>query len=223
MTLTLDQLLERNTQAHRKSPLMLNSLRVELQIIEPEFTVDIIYHAQRPDLVHVNVQMESQIVFIESYNGEFAWQKLGDQVAEISSVEGTGALRRGAVGNLYLLADYPSLERQLTLLSPTEIENTSFYTVQVTHPDGHEEYKYIHPETFFVTRERDQRALHPDMDPTIRLTENRKFDFQEVDGLMWSFRSEKVDLGTNEVIQSTQIKKIALNSVIDPSILQMHG
>ena len=98
LDLNLDQILERNAKAVRKTGQRLDSLRVDLRLVEAEMDLFIVYHARRPDLAHVEVQAAGEIVFREAYTGKSAWQQQGDEQPAGTSPEGTAALRRGAIG-----------------------------------------------------------------------------------------------------------------------------
>ena len=110
---------------------------------------------------------------------------------------------------------------RLTLLERTEIDGVVYYTVQVTYDDGFEEYHYIDPQSFLVTRQRDIRALHPDMDSTQRWIESRSSDFRPVDGIVRSFVSTDWDLRTGERLQTVEVRSVKLNPSLDHEIFRM--
>ena len=120
-----------------------------------------------------------------------------------------------------MLADFPQFGYSLELLEPAQLEDGPYYTLKITSATGPSEYHYLDPETFLATRQRDIRALHPDIDPTTRWTEDRRSDFREVDGMVWSFRSDKRDLNTDEIIQTTQLERVAINPAIKADFFEM--
>jgi hypothetical protein len=169
-------------------------------------------------MARVDVVIGGEHVFTEAVSEAGAWQQFGADPPERASPEGTDTLRRGAIGNLYGLHEFPDIGYQLRLLEPLLIEGTSYYSVEVTAPDGHTEVRYIDPETHLVTRKRDVRAIHPDIDPTQLRTENTYLDFRTVDGILRPFRFLNRDLENGELLQETEIKSVELNPAIDRAI-----
>ncbi len=220
----LDRLLELHTEARggQEAFESVTSLRVELHLLEPEFEADLVYQAMRPHMARVDVTIGGQLVFTEAINDSGAWQQAGrDHTPVPSSPEGTAALHRGAIGNLYGLHELPGLGYRLRLLDPADIEGTLYHTVEVTAPDGHAEYHYIDPESYLVTRQRKMHAIHPDMDPTERWIETRSSDFRTIDGVVRSFRSVDWDLNTGEQVQVIEIRRVELNPSLDVSIFAL--
>lgn len=219
--LTLTQLLDKNRQAIRPNDTALNSVAINLHLKEPEFAVDILYQAMRPHRCRVDVQVEGKTVFVEAYSGEFAWQISGDQPPVVASAAGSDALLRGAIGNLYALADFPDFGCQLEMEDQCLIAETLCYPVKVTFRGGHVVYYYIDAQSFLITLKREDHALHPDIDSTVQSTETRYFDFREVDGFKWAFHSEKKELQTGNIIQEDFLHHVAINPTLKPEIFQM--
>jgi hypothetical protein len=198
------------------------SIRVKLHISEPGFEAELLYRAARPEMARVDVLIERQVVFIEGFDGTVAWQQPGpDAPPTIASADGTAALRRGALGNLYALHELQALGHELQLLERTDIDGIRYYAVKVTFDDGEVEHQYMDPESFLVIRERQVHALHPDIDSSERWIESRSSDFRAIDGIVRSFRSADWDLRTGERLQSVEISTIDLNPDLDPAIFAM--
>jgi hypothetical protein len=113
------------------------------------------------------------------------------------------------------------LGHRLELLDRFEIDGVLYYPVKVTFDDGHDKHYYIDPESFLVTRQRNIHALHPDLDSTEIRTESRNSDFRTVGGIVRSFFSTEWNLDTGERLQSTELKRVDVNPVLDPSIFEM--
>ena len=219
--LTLTQLLDKNRQATRPDDTPLNSIAIKLHLKEPEFAVDILYQAMRPNICRVDVQMEGKTVFVEAYSGEFAWQIPGNQAPVVASAEGTDALLRGAIGNLYALSDFSDFGYQLEMGDQCLIEEALYYPVKVTFDGGHVVHYYMDAQSFLITLKREEHALHPDIDATVQSTETRYFDFRDVDGFKWAFRSEKKDLQTGNIIQEDFLRDVVINPSLKAEIFQM--
>ena len=99
-----------------------------------------------------------------------------------------------------------------------KVDDVEYYVLRITLADGYETSLFVDPQSWRVTRHRDFRALHPDVDPTPTTIEGRKSDFRQVDGVWFAFASEDVDLKTGKVLESTRIKEIKINPAIDPVI-----
>ena len=84
--------------------------------------------------------------------------------------------------------------------------------------DGDETSLYVDPETWRITRRRDVRALHPDVDPQPTTIESRKSDWRQVDGVWFAFGGEDIDVKTGEVIEITKVKEIKVNPTLDPAL-----
>jgi hypothetical protein len=223
-SIDLERLLELHTEARggREALESVTSLRVELHLVEPEFEADLVYQAMRPHMARVDVTIGGRLVFTEAINDSGAWQQAGgDQAPSPSSPEGTAALRRGAIGNLYGMHELQGLGYRLGLLELTDIEGTLYLPVEVTSPDGHKEVHYIDPVSYLVTRQRDVHAIHPDLDPTERWIESRSSDFRTIDGIVRSFQSADWDLNTGERVQVIELMRVEVNPSLDVSIFSM--
>ena len=217
---TLERLLDLNADARGGKPALegVDSVRVELHLVEPEFEAELVYVAMRPDMARVDVKIGGEHVFTEAVNAEGAWQRSGSDPVERTGAAGTAALRRGAVGNLYGLHEFPGLGYELRLVEPLEVDGTRYHAIEITSPDGRAEVQYLDPESHLVTRKRDVRAIHPDLDPTERRVENTFLDFREVDGILRPFRILNHDLDDGERLQETTVRSVTLNAAVDPAV-----
>ena len=221
--LDLERILDRHAEARGGAQLIedVRTLEVELEIAEPDFEATLVYRAMRPDRARVDVMVDGELVFTEAYDGNRAWQLSAGQAAPVeASPEGTGALRRGAMKNLYGLHELPGLGHRLDLLDPVEIDGVAHHPVRVAWKDGFESVVYLDADTLLITRERSESALHPDADPTRTRRESRHSDFREVGGLRWPFRSGEWDLDTGDRLQRTEIERLIVNPDLDPAIFE---
>jgi hypothetical protein len=71
-----------------------------------------------------------------------------------------------------------------------------------------------------ITRRRDIRPLHVDIDPTPTTIEQRSWDFREISGVRFAFAGSETDLKTGKVLETSQIKSIKVNPIIDASFFE---
>ena len=132
----------------------------------------------------------------------------------------SAALRRGIEfpGKLYGLHELAGRGHKLELAGRENIDGIDYYAIRATMDDGFKATFYIDPNTWLITRRRDVRPLHIDIDATPTTIEHRSSDFRKVDGVMYAFHSEEVDLQTGKVLETTTVKEIRVNPPIDEKI-----
>jgi len=220
-SLTLDDVVARNAGAMggKETIESLRSVEISLHIKDPTFEVDGIYHAARPGKMRIDIMADGKRVYMERFDGERGWQWNGNEEKEEGAVP-TAALRHGVElpGNLFGLHEMQKRGHRLELAGRETIDGVNYHVLHVTFNDGYETSLYLDPQNWRITRRREVRALHPDVDPTPTTIETRYFDFRQVDGLWFAFASENVDLKTGKTIESTQINEIKVNPRIDPAI-----
>jgi hypothetical protein len=196
------------------------SVEISLTITEPKFTVDAIYRADRKIRMRIDILSEGKRVFTEAFDGKNGWQMGEDGKPKDASVEGSTALRNGILlpGKLFGLHELPALGQKLSYEGRESIDNISYQVLKVTLDSGFQKYLYVHPDTGRIERTREYRALHVDMDPTKQIMESRSSDFRIVNGVLFAFHSEERDLEKQQVLQTTVIKEIKVNPVLDEAL-----
>lgn len=190
----------------------LDNIRLSVNVVEPDFTVEGAYRATRDRLMRVDIYMEGTNVFSEGVDEEGAWQQAGEGSEPFAiEAEPAAILQRGADMNLRGLYDLAGRGHAARLDGREEIDGTNYYRLHVAFADGFERYYFINPESWMVERFRETSALHPDLDDEQRPAETVHSDFEEHCGVLQSMRSRKVDLETGEEIQSTRTTQFACN------------
>jgi hypothetical protein len=69
-----------------------------------------------------------------------------------------------------------------------------------------------------VTRRRDVRPLHVDVNPTATTIEQVSFDFRNVNGVKFPFATTESDLKTGKLLESTTTKSIKVNPTLLPTL-----
>ena len=197
------------------------SIEVSLHIKDPGFEVDGIYQAARPGRMRIDIMSGGKCVYMERFDGEKGWQWSGKEEKEEGATP-TGALRHGVElpGNLFGLHEMQKRGHRLELAGREKIDDVDYYVLHVTFADGYETSLYVDPQSWRITRRREVRALHPDVDPTKTTIESRKSDWRQIDGLWYAFAGEDVDLSTGKVLETSTITEIKVNPAIDPVIFR---
>lgn len=221
---SLENVLRLNTAAlgGKEAIEKIRSVEIKLTIQEPKFTVDAVYVADRKIRMRIDVYSGGKRVFTEAFDGKKAWQMGEDGVAKDASPEGTAALRAGVFmpGKFFGLYELPGHGHHLTYQGRQEIEKISYHVLKLTLDHGKETFLYIHPDSGLVERKRDVKALHPDVDATIKDIESVESDFRKVGGTVRSFKSTERDLKTGEIIQTATIKEIKINPDLKDSLFK---
>lgn len=221
--LSLDDVIARNAYATggRAAIEAVKTIAVDLHIVDPGFEVDGTYQAARPNQMRIDVKANGKAVYVEAFDGKRAWQWKGEGTTTVEeSPAASAALRRGIEfpGKLYGLHELAGRGHKLELAGRENIDGIDYYAIRATMDDGFKATFYIDPNTWLITRRRDVRPLHIDIDATPTTIEHRSSDFRKVDGVMYAFHSEEVDLQTGKVLETTTVKEIRLNPPIDEKI-----
>jgi hypothetical protein len=221
--LTIDDVIDRNTKAHggRAAIEAIQSIEVDLHISDPGFEVDGAYYAARPGKMRIDASVAGKHAFTEAFDGQHGWEWDGKE-SKPASAKGAATLEHGVElpGKLFGLHELKQRGHQVELIGREKIEGVNYYSLRVTLSDGYRTTLYVDPNTWLITRRRDFRPLHVDIDPTPTIIEQRSTDFRAVSGVQFAFASSETDLKTGKVLETAQIKSIKINPPIDPSLFQ---
>ncbi len=222
--LTLDQLIEQNVHAMdgRAAIEAVQSIRFHLHVVDPGFVVEGVYYAARPGRMRIDVNARGKHVCTEAFNGSRGWQWKGQGDPVDESETATGALRHGLElpGKLFGLHELRQRGNKLELMGRETGGSTNYYVLRLTFGDGVNTTLYIDPGTWLITRRREVRALHPDIDPTPTTIETTLTDFRKVGNLRFSFASTDTDLNTGKVLEQSTTREITLNPPIPPELFE---
>jgi hypothetical protein len=222
-SLTVDQVIEQNTKAMggRAAIEAVKSIEVELHIVDPDFEVDGRYRAARPGRMRIDVLAHGKHVYTEAFDGDRGWQWKGKGVAiEEESAEATAALRHGVElpGKLVGLHELRQRGHRVDLAGRERIDGIDYYALRITMNDGSATTLYVDARNWLITRRRDVRPLHVDIDPTPTTIESRFSDFRKVGGVLFAFASTDTDLATRDVLETTTVRSIKVNLQFDATI-----
>ena len=220
---TIDELIKRNTEAMggRVAIEAIQSIEVNLHISDPGSEVDGIYYAARPGKMRIDVSVQGRHVFTEAFDGQRGWEWNGKE-SKAATPLASAALQHGVElpGHLFGLHELRQRGHKVELIGREKIDGIDFFSVKLTLRDGYTTTLYIDPESWLITRRRDFRPLHPDIDPTPTTIEQRSSDFQRVGGVSFAFAGSETDVKTGKVLETSQIKSIKINPTIDPTFFE---
>jgi hypothetical protein len=223
-SLTTDDVIERNVEAMggRAALEAVHTIEIDLHIKDPGFEVDGIYRAARPGRMRIDVKAEGKHVFTEAFDGQNGWQWNGKGDAEPASPKASSSLRHGIElpGKLCGLHELKQRGHRLELAGRERVDGVDYYVLRLTLSDGYSTSLYVDPKSWLITRRRDVRPLHVDVDPTPTTIEQRSSDFREVSGVQFAFASTEIDLKTGTELESAKINSVKVNASIDGAIFE---
>jgi hypothetical protein len=221
---TLDEVIARNTAAAggRSAIEGIQSIEILLHITDPGFEVDATYRAMRPGWMRIDVMAGGEHVYTEAFDGNRGWQWKGKGDVVPEGPEATAALRHGVElpGKLFGLHELRERGHQLTLAARELISGTNYYVLQTKLSDGYTTSLYIDPNSWLVTRRRDVRPLHVDVDPRPTTIETVFSDFRRIGGVQFPFVSADTDLQTGKVLEKVRVNRMTLNPAFVTSLFQ---
>jgi hypothetical protein len=221
-SLSLDEIIERNTDAigGRAAIEAVQSIQIELHIKDPSFEVDGTYYATRPGKMRIDVSAEGKHVFTEAFDGQSGWQWEGKGEQKPATEKATAALRHGVElpGKLFGLHELKARGHRMKSIGREQIDGVNYYALQLILNDGYAVSLYVDPDTWLVTRRRDVRPLHVDMDPTPTTIEQVSSDFRDVNGVKFPFGTIEIDLKTGKLLESTITKSVKINPSLPPTL-----
>ena len=226
--LTIDDVIDRNINAvgGRDAIEAVQSIQVDLHISDPGFEADGIYYGARPGRMRIDVSVAGKHVFTEAFDGQRGWEWNGKE-SKTASPKATAALQHGIElpGKVFGLYELKQRGHQLELAGSEpdgrqKIEGTNYYAIAVTLKDGYRTTLYVDPTTWLITRRRDVRPLHVDIDPTPTTIEQKSWDFREVERVLFAFAGSETDMKTGKLLESSLIRSIKINPPIDPGFFE---
>jgi hypothetical protein len=222
--LTVDELIDRNSQAigGRAAIEAIHSIRFDLHIADPDFEVDGMYLAARSGSMRIDITANGKHVYTEALHGSRGWQWKGKGAPVDESATATAALRHGVElpGHLFGLHELRTRGHRLEFAGREKVNGTNFYLLRVVLSDGYRTTLYLNPDSWLVTRRRDVRPLHPDINPTPTTIENEVSDFRRVGGLLYPFASIDRDLATGKILERTTVRSMTLNPAFDEGVFE---
>jgi hypothetical protein len=221
-SVSLDEIIERNTDSMggRAAVEAIQSIQIDLHIKDPSFEVDGTYYAARPGKMRIDVSAEGKHVFTEAFDGQSGWQWEGKGEQKPATEKATAALKHGVElpGKLFGLHEIKARGHRMKSIGREQIDGVNYYALQLILNDGYAVSLYVDPDTWLVTRRRDVRPLHVDVDPTPTTIEQVSSDFRDVNGVKFPFATTETDLNTGKLLESTTTKSVKINPTLPSSL-----
>jgi hypothetical protein len=170
--------------------------------------------------MRIDVSAEGKHVFTEAFDGLSGWQWEGKGEQKPATEKATAALRHGVElpGKLFGLHELKARGHKIKLIGRELIDGVSYYALQLILNDGYTISLYVDPNSWLVTRRRDVRPLHIDIDPTPTTIEQVSSDFRDVNGVKFPFATTETDLNTGQLLESTVMKSVKINPTLPPAL-----
>jgi hypothetical protein len=220
---TIDEVIERHTKAMggRAAIEAIQSIEFNLHITDPKFEVDGTYFAARPGKMRIDVNAGGDHVFTEAFDGQKGWEGKGTS-QKPATEKATAALRHGVElpGKLFGLHELKARGHRIELAEPESVDGIQYFVLRLTLSDGYSATLYVDPNSWLITRRRDVRPLHVDVDPTPTTIEQRSSDFRTISGVQFAFASSETDLQSGKVLETTVVRSVKINPSLVPSIFE---
>ena len=222
---TVDEVIERHTKAMggRAAIEAIQSIEIDLHIADPKFEVDGTYFAAWPGKMRIDVNAGGERVFTEAFDGQKGWQWESKGAAQKAATEkATAALRHGIElpGKLFGLHELKRRGHRIELAGRENIDGIQYYVLRLTLSDGYLMTLFVDPKNWLITRRRDVRPLHVDVDPTPTTIEQRSSDFRTIGGVQFAFASSETDLQSGKVLETTAVRSVKINPALAPTIFE---
>jgi hypothetical protein len=210
---TLGEVIKRNMKARGGGAVLdrMRSVLIDIELQEGGQQLNGHYAASTAGPVRIDIYAGGKNVYAEGIDGKGYWMWTGEGGAKPGSEGGRIALVNGAENHLVGWHRFVSRGHAMTLMPLQLIDGVAYPVVRVRYSTGQTSYFYVDPVSWQAVRRRDERAYHPDADPTKKRVETRFFDFTAVDGVVESHRSTDVDLATGKTLATNRVLSRRVN------------
>ena len=199
----------------------IESLEIGLAMQEHGKTLDADYKVTRDGRMRIDILQDGRRVYTEAYDGHRGWDQGQDGSAPVVDPHGD-ALWHGTQfpGQIFTLSDMRANGHTLEYTGREILDGVDYYVLKLTLSDGFVTYRYVNPSTWLIDRGRDFRAFHPGIDPHQTWVETHWSDYRPVQGLLYSFASENMDLNTGKQLALQKLTSLKINPKFDPAVFQ---
>ena len=121
-------------------------------------------------------------------------------------------------GKLFGLHELRLRGHKMKSIGREQIDTIKYHVLQLILKDGYSVSLYVDPNSWLVTRRRDVRPLHVDVDPRPTTIEQVSSDFHDVNGVKFPFATAETDLNTGRLLESTIMKSVKINPSLPPTL-----
>lgn len=212
---TLETVVARHVAARGGAAALdrLKRCRIKLDIIEGGQTIQGVYSADIDGLVRIDIYAGGDLVYREGVDRAGVWLwPAGEAAPRASVAEGAGpALLHGIESNIVGLNRFAQRGHRLRLMPGALVDGVDYRVVEAVFATGHTSYFYLDPSNWLITRKRDERAYHPDVDTTKKRVESRHSDFRAVESVVSADRNEDFDLADGKLLSVNQVTERVWN------------
>ena len=215
---SVGDLIEQNTDALGGQS-ALDSVQTMVKrslIVEGDYRDIAVFATDRNGRMRVDIFADRERVFAESYDGEDAYQWNPKDGQSAASERGTIALSHTPQlpNHIFRLKDVEANGHSLVIVGQESIEGTDYAVLKLTLADGFENFLWFDTNSGFVTRVRNQRALHVDIDDEEKVIESRISDFRRVGPIVHPHKVIETDLQTGETLVDITLLAVELNPML---------
>jgi tetratricopeptide (TPR) repeat protein len=153
--------------------------------------------------------------FAEGYDGS-AWEYYADPGVVLRTVGAASAAGRHGARFDNVLIDYRAHGATVNLLGTAGIGGRPAYRLLVTLQDGFRHETFIDQQTSLVSAERRAAPIHAFGEKVT--SETRFSDYRSIEGVLFSFRSEEVQIDNGKVLSTFTTKSIDANRNFDVAV-----
>ena len=212
---SIEEIVDRNTKAlgGKEALDRVNTMVKRSRIVEGEYRDIAVFATDRKGRMRVDIFADGQRVFAESYDGKSAYQWSPKDGQSAASERGTVALSHTPQlpNHIFRLKDVAANGHTLELLEDESVDGTNYSVLKLTLSDGFENYLWVDSESGFVSRVRNTRALHVDINDEEKVIESRISDFRRVGDIMHPHSVVEVDLKTGETLVDVTLLSMEVN------------
>jgi hypothetical protein len=222
----IGEVIARNVDARggRGALARIQQIAIELDLTERGQTVHGLYKADRRGLVRVDIYAGGVLVYSEGIDSAGVWNWPASEPAprESAATGAANALAHGADFHLYGLHGLAERGHTLTLMPADTVAGIPYHVIRVRFNTGHVSYFYVDSGTALVTRRRDERAYHPDVDSTKQRIESRFSEFAESGGALFADRTDDIDLASGAQLSTAQVRRREVNPGISTLVFSRY-
>ncbi len=170
------------------------------------------YRATRDGRMRIDVFVDGRQVFSEGIDRNGAWEQRGPTAAPtVVGDAARNALAHGVAYRFDGLWFAREQGRHVTLVGTERVEGIDYHVMKLAFADGFETYLYVNPQSWLVERQRDQRAYHPSVDPTVIRVESVHQAFAPMCGVQFARASHDRNLGTGAMLSQNRVVEAHCN------------
>jgi hypothetical protein len=216
---TVDEVIAKNVQAHGGMEKMksVQSVRITGKLNAGGFRAGFMQESKRPDKVREE-QIIQGLAAVQAYDGKTGWQVNpfgGRRDAELMSQDDVKGLMIDADIDGPLV-DYKEKGHKAELVGHDSVEGTDCYKIKLSLKNGDVRYYFLDTDSFLELKIETQSSIRG----TIQYSETYFGDYEEVNGLYYSFAFESGAKGDSNRVKFA-VDKVEINVPLEDSLFSM--